>query len=122
MAVLIFQRDLGTVAAVLRPLPRHDLRRHRPGSWVVLGLSLFLGGALIAANTLGYVQGRVNSWLNPFDPALYEQGGGSYQLVQGLFGLANGGLIGTGLGQGARTSCRSPKATTSSPRSARSSA
>jgi cell division protein FtsW (lipid II flippase) len=44
------------------------------------------------------VQNRVLNWLDPFDPE--RSAGPSFQLVQGLFGLANGGLIGTGLGQG----------------------
>jgi len=49
---------------------------------------------------LGYVGGRFDAWLDSFNPEVYEAVGGSYQLVQGMFGLANGGLIGTGLGQG----------------------
>jgi cell division protein FtsW (lipid II flippase) len=100
MAVLIFQRDLGTSLLYFGLFLVMIYVATGRGSWIVLGLSLFFGGALIAANTLGYVQGRVNSWLNPFDPAHYEEGGGSYQLVQGLFGLANGELIGTGWGLG----------------------
>ena len=100
MAVLIFQRDLGTSLLYFGLFLVMIYVATGRGSWIVLGLSLFLGGALIAANTLGYVQGRVNSWLNPFDPRLYEEGGGSYQLVQGMFGLANGELIGTGWGLG----------------------
>ncbi len=100
MAVLIFQRDLGTSLLYFGLFLVMIYVATGRGSWIVLGLTLFFGGALIAANTLGYVQGRVNSWLNPFDPKLYEQGGGSYQLVQGLFGFANGELIGTGWGLG----------------------
>jgi cell division protein FtsW (lipid II flippase) len=100
MGVLIFQRDLGTSLLYFGLFLVMIYVATGRGSWIVLGLTLFIGGALIAANTLGYVQGRVNSWLNPFDPALYAQGGGSYQLVQGLFGFANGELIGTGLGLG----------------------
>jgi len=69
-------------------------------SWVVLGLTLFVGGALIASQVLGYVGGRFNSWLDAFNPKIYDAPGGSYQLVQGIFGLAHGGLIGTGWGQG----------------------
>jgi cell division protein FtsW (lipid II flippase) len=69
-------------------------------SWVLLGLSLFLGGAVIASQYLGYVNGRFAAWLDSFNQEIYESIGGSYQLVQGLFGLASGGLIGTGLGQG----------------------
>ena len=67
--------------------------------WVVLGLVLFLGGAY-GASTLGYVGGRVDAWLKPFDPAVYDAQGGSYQLVTGLFGMADGGLFGRGLGSG----------------------
>ncbi len=100
MAVLIFQRDLGTSLLYFGLFLVMIYVATGRGSWIVLGLTLFFGGALVAANTLGYVQGRVNSWLNPFDPTHYEQGGGSYQLVQGMFGLANGELIGTGWGLG----------------------
>jgi cell division protein FtsW (lipid II flippase) len=46
------------------------------------------------------VQGRFHNWLDAFSQQAYDATGGSYQLVQGIFGLAQGGLIGTGLGQG----------------------
>ena len=36
----------------------------------------------------------------PSDGTLYDQAGGSFQVVNGVFGLAHGGLFGTGLGQG----------------------
>jgi cell division protein FtsW (lipid II flippase) len=49
---------------------------------------------------MDYVAGRFDSWLNPFVPENYDAFGGSYQLAQGLFGLAHGNLLGTGLGGG----------------------
>lgn len=100
MAVIIFQRDLGTALLyfglflVMLYLATGRL------SWVLLGMSLFLGGALVASQTLEYVNGRFQNWLDALNPDVYGADGGSYQLVQGLFGLAKGGLIGTGLGQG----------------------
>jgi cell division protein FtsW (lipid II flippase) len=69
-------------------------------SWVVLGLGLFIAGGFVASRVLSYVGGRVDAWLNPFSQENYDAEGGSFQLVQGLFGLADGGLIGTGLGRG----------------------
>jgi cell division protein FtsW (lipid II flippase) len=42
----------------------------------------------------------VHSWLNAFSATNYNAKGGSYQIVQGIFGLAHGGILGTGLGLG----------------------
>ncbi|WP_168625994.1 MULTISPECIES: FtsW/RodA/SpoVE family cell cycle protein [unclassified Cryobacterium] len=100
MAVLIFQRDLGTSLLYFGLFLVMIYVATGRASWVILGLGLFVGGALVASQTLGYVQGRFNAWLDPFNPAHYDAIGGSYQLVQGMFGLAHGELIGTGLGQG----------------------
>jgi peptidoglycan glycosyltransferase len=38
----------------------------------------------------------VTNWINPWDDPL----GKGYQIIQSLYGLADGGLIGTGLGRG----------------------
>lgn len=100
MAVIVFQRDLGTALLYFGLFLVMLYVATSRLSWVVLGLSLFLAGAIIASQTLDYVNGRFRNWLDAFNPEVYEASGGSYQLVQGLFGLANGGLIGTGLGQG----------------------
>lgn len=101
MAVIVFQRDLGTALLYFGLFLVMLYVATGRLSWIVLGLSLFLAGALIASQVLEYVGNRFANWLNPFDPARYEaEVGGSYQLVQGLFGLSNGGLIGTGWGQG----------------------
>jgi cell division protein FtsW (lipid II flippase) len=67
-------------------------------SWLLIGLVLFLAGSLIAYRYVGHVHERVQIWLHAFNPHYVD--GQSYQLVQGLFGQATGGIFGTGLGQG----------------------
>jgi cell division protein FtsW (lipid II flippase) len=100
MAVLVFQKDLGTALLYFGLFLVMLYVATGRASWVVLGLALFLGGAFAASRVLSYVGGRIDSWLDAFSTSNYEADGGSYQLVQGIFGLANGGLIGQGLGQG----------------------
>jgi cell division protein FtsW (lipid II flippase) len=71
------------------------------GSWLLVGVLLFLLGAVIAYFAIGHVHDRFDAWLHPFDEQIYNRAfGGSYQLDQGLFGMATGGIFGTGLGQG----------------------
>jgi cell division protein FtsW (lipid II flippase) len=100
MAVLIFQKDLGTSLLYFGLFLVMLYVATGRASWIVLGLTLFLAGALVAYSQLSYVNGRVHAWLNPFATENYEGSGGSFQLVTGLFGFAHGGLVGTGLGQG----------------------
>jgi cell division protein FtsW (lipid II flippase) len=100
MGVLIFQRDLGTSLLYFGLFLVMIYVATGRASWIILGLTLFLAGALVASQTLSYVNGRFAAWLDAFNPEIFNQNGGSYQLVQGLFGLASGGLIGAGLGQG----------------------
>ena len=96
MIVLVFQRDLGTSLLYFGLfLSMLYLATGRVG-WVILGVGLFLVGGITASQTLPYVGVRFANWLDPFaDPY-----GASHQMVQGLFGMANGGMTGTGLGQG----------------------
>ncbi|CAN5152081.1 FtsW/RodA/SpoVE family cell cycle protein [soil metagenome] len=101
MAVLIFQRDLGTSLLYFGLFLVMIYVATGRASWIILGLGLFLAGAYVASRILTYVGGRIDAWLNALSPENYSAAtNSSYQLVQGLFGLANGGLIGTGLGQG----------------------
>lgn len=100
MAIIVFQHDLGTALLYFGMFTIMLYVSTGRLSWILIGLGLFLGGALLASQVLTYVHGRFNAWLNPFDPEIYNALGGSFQLVQGLFGLASGGLTGTGLGQG----------------------
>jgi cell division protein FtsW (lipid II flippase) len=100
MAVIVFQHDLGTALLYFGLFLVMIYVATGRLSWVILGLLLFGGGAYFASRSLTYVGGRFDAWLHPFNSSVYDANGGSYQLVQGLFGLANGGLVGTGLGQG----------------------
>ena len=100
MAVLVFQRDLGTSLLYFGLFLVMIYVATGRLSWVLLGLGLFAVGAVIASQLFSYVASRFDGWLDAFNPTVYGATGGSYQLVQGLFGLAHGGLIGTGLGEG----------------------
>ncbi len=100
MAVIVFQRDLGTGLLIFGLFLVMIYVATSRISWVILGVLLIVGGAIVASQVLAYVHDRFENWLNPFAQNVYDAQGGSFQLVQGLFGLAHGGLIGTGLGQG----------------------
>src|SRR3954470_3645682 len=100
MAVIVFQRDLGTGLLIFGLFLVMLYVATSRISWVILGLLLIVGGAVVASQLLPYVHDRFANWLSPFSQSVYNAQGGSFQLVQGLFGLAQGGLIGTGLGQG----------------------
>jgi cell division protein FtsW (lipid II flippase) len=98
--VLVLEKDLGTSLLFFGLFLVMIYTATGRGIYVVVGLGMFIVSGLFVARTGGYVQGRIDAWLNPFTTANYDAVGGSYQLVQGLFGMAHGGLTGTGLGGG----------------------
>jgi cell division protein FtsW (lipid II flippase) len=64
--------------------------------YLVVGVVLFGLGAVFAAHEFPQVHERVSVWLDPWkDPK-----GNGFQVIQGWFALAAGGIGGTGLGLG----------------------
>lgn len=100
LAVLVFQRDLGSAIMFFGLFMVMIYVATGRVSWIVIGLVLMAAGGTFAMLFMGHVQRRVNVWLNALDPTIYDQRGGSAQIVQGLFAMANGGLPGTGFGGG----------------------
>ncbi len=101
MGVLVMQHDLGTSLMFFAMFVSMLYVATGRTSWIVIGFFAFAVGAFAAANLFSHVGARVDAWLQPFASEQYnKEYGGSYQLVTGIFGLAAGGLMGTGLGQG----------------------
>lgn len=98
LGIIILQRDLGTGTLLFGMFVAMLYVATGKTSWVLLGVILAGSGAFAASRVLPYVGARFDNWLDAFNPDLVN--GSSYQLVQGIFGLAQGGLVGTGLGQG----------------------
>jgi cell division protein FtsW (lipid II flippase) len=101
IGVLIFQRDLGSSILFFGLFMVMIYVATSRVSWVLIGLAMIGVGVFLALELFSHVALRFDSWINAFAPEVYDRApGGSAQVVQGLFGLANGGLIGTGLGGG----------------------
>lgn len=95
LAVLVFQRDLGSSLLFFGLfLVMLYVATERAG-WLVVGSALFAGGAYVGYLLFSHVQARVGAWLDPFGGD-YD----AYQIIQGMYGQAWGGLVGRGLGQG----------------------
>ena len=96
LLVLVLERDLGTsllfFGMFIVLLYVATARR----SWVLLGAALLMISGFGAYHAFGHVHIRFATWLHPFDDAT----GTGFQIVQSLYGLANGGMFGTGWGQG----------------------
>ena len=94
LGILIFQRDLGSSLLFFGVFVVLLYVSTERSSWLIYGFVLFFGGAYFAFTQFSHVQTRVDLWLRPF-----EIGEGN-QIVESLYGLAAGGLIGTGLAEG----------------------
>jgi cell division protein FtsW (lipid II flippase) len=100
IGVLILQRDLGTSILYFGLFLVMIYVATGRAFYAGIGVAMLVTGGLVASRVLDYVSRRFDAWLNPFDQENYDAIGGSYQIVQGIFGMANGGLFGTGLGGG----------------------
>jgi cell division protein FtsW (lipid II flippase) len=99
MVMLVFIRDLGSSVMFFGAFLALLYVATNRLSLVLPGLGLFVGGAVLLANHVPHVHERVQAWLHPFKPALYNKAGGSYQIAQSLFAQADGGLFGRGFGE-----------------------
>ncbi len=99
LGILVLQRDLGSSLLFFGIfLVMLYVATERAG-WLFVGGLLAAGGALLASQ-LSHVATRINIWLDPF--AHYGEGTSDRgrQLVETLFGMSWGGLIGRGFGEG----------------------
>ncbi len=64
--------------------------------WFILGGSVMLLGLVLILGAGGYEASRITAWQDPFsDPT--DDG---YQIIQSLYAIGSGGLLGLGFGQG----------------------
>jgi cell division protein FtsW (lipid II flippase) len=68
-------------------------------SFVLVGLLAFALGAWYLSTHIAHIDSRVQDWLHTYSKAVYTRSGGSYQVANGTFAMAAGGLFGQGFGQ-----------------------
>ncbi|MDT4935759.1 MAG: hypothetical protein QOK11_3651 [Pseudonocardiales bacterium] len=97
MIMLIFIRDLGSSLMFFGGFLALLYVATGRLSLVGGGAGLFALGAWFLTNHISHVHSRVEIWQHPFRPDLVE--GTGYQIAQGLFAQADGGLMGKGFSQ-----------------------
>ena len=96
LLVLVLEHDLGTSLLLFGLFTVMLYVASGRRSWAAISSVLLLVGGSAAYHAFGHVRIRFSVWIDPFSQA----SGDGFQIVQSLYGLANGGLFGTGWGQG----------------------
>ena len=98
LLLLVFESDIGTSALFMGLFVAMLYIATQRTSWLLIGFALFIAGAYSASKLFSHVGERFQIWLHPFVGS--NPFGNAYQLVQGLYGMASGGILGKGLGGG----------------------
>jgi cell division protein FtsW (lipid II flippase) len=96
IAVLVFERDLGTSVLFFGLFVAMLYVATERVGWLVIGAVLGVLGIAVTYSLFGHVRVRFDVWLHPFADA----SGSGYQSVQALYGMADGGVLGSGIAQG----------------------
>ena len=103
MLIMIVLRDIGSSLMFYGGLLAVLYVATGRMSFVVVGLLAFALGAWYLGTHISHVHARVEDWLHPFNSTLYNAPLGSYQIANGIFAQAAGGLFGEGFGRAALT-------------------
>jgi len=96
LGLLVFEKDLGSSLLFFAvPLLMLYAATGRI-AYIILGTVLFSVGSFVTFLLFDHVQVRVQAWLDPWK----QPDSTGFQILQSIFNIADGGLLGTGLGAG----------------------
>ncbi|WNI16693.1 FtsW/RodA/SpoVE family cell cycle protein [Actinacidiphila sp. ITFR-21] len=96
LLILVFETDLGTSLLFFGLFVIMLYVATERTSWIVFGLLLSAGGAVLVSSFEPHVKERVHNWLHPLQLA----NGGVTETAQTMYAFGSGGIFGSGLGQG----------------------
>ena len=96
MGCMVLQRDLGSALIFFGISITLLYVATSKKKYVFTALGLAAIGSVAGYTMFGHVRERVMIWRDPWKYAL----GSSYQIVEGMYSIAAGGLFGVGLGKG----------------------
>lgn len=96
LGLMVLQKDLGTALIIFGISVTMLYIASSKVKYVVTSFGLFVVGGGISYKLFNHVRNRFMIWLDPW-PYVHNE---SYQVVQSLYGIIEGGLFGTGLGLG----------------------
>ena len=99
MGILIVLSDIGSSVMFYGALLAVLYVATNRVSFVVIGMIAAAIGFWYLGTHITHVHARVETWLHPFNPALYHAPLGSYQIANSVFAQAAGGMFGQGFGQ-----------------------
>lgn len=99
LVVVVFERDLGSAVLFFTLFVVMLYVATGRIGYVLVSLALLAIGGALSYKFFSHVRVRFQIWLDPFaDPS-----GSGLQIVQSIYSLADGGLVGSGIGKGMPT-------------------
>lgn len=94
--LFFLQGELGTAVLLFAIMLGTMFIFERRYTFIILNILIGIIGIYLASLVLSHIKVRISIWLDPWSDA----NGRGYQIIQGLFAIANGGFFGTGVGLG----------------------
>jgi cell division protein FtsW (lipid II flippase) len=95
LALVVVLNDFGTALLFFGVFLAMVYLATGRAAYAGVGLGLFAAGSAAVYALVPRIADRVDAWINPFE----DPQGRGFQLVQSLYALADGGVVGPGLGQ-----------------------
>ena len=96
LAILLTQRDLGTASIFIFLYAAMVYMASGKRRILLISMGLLVSAALVGYSFVDIIHYRLDAWIDPWaDPS-----GRSYQVIQSILAVANGGIYGRGPGMG----------------------